>query len=74
MIALCCSSVLSLFPASDVVSVSVYHRIALRLVVCCFLGYPIRHSLRLRRVYVLLGLRSGVHPPSFVVAQLLIEY
>ena len=71
VITIYCSSVLVLFPASDVVSV--YHRIAFRLVVCCFLCYPVRHSLRCAG-FVLLGLHSGVRPPSFVVAQLPFEH
>ena len=74
VITIYCSSVLALFPASDVVSGSVYHRIAFQLVVCCFLCYPVKTFPALRRVYVLVGLHSGVRPPSFVVAQLLIEH
>ena len=54
MITIYCSSVFALFPASDVVSVSVsvYHRIASRLVVCCFLCY----NLLALRVFSAFGL------------------
>ena len=59
-----CSIVLALFPASDMVSVSVYHRIALLLVFCCFLCYPVRHFLRCAG-FVWVGLHSAVAPSLF---------